>query len=156
MVEQNSENFLEETEYQERYRLYEKAYDNDSNLISLNSSDFNKAIRYFSATLLVLLFTGINFQDSNPTFFKAVFILGFLTFVSNLLAYPFSQCSLKKHRVYAEYYFLQRDHSYRHKQHWTSTASFFLECLSVILFTVVVSLLIFGFFANTIIIKGVQ
>ena len=156
MAEHNSENSIDEIEEQERYRLYEKAYDNDSNLIAVNSSDFNKAIRYFSATLLVLLFTGINFAESNPAFFKTVFVLCFLTFMSNLLAYPFSQCSLKKHRVYAEYYFLDRNHKYRHKQHWTNTVSFSLECLSVVLFTIVVGLLIYGFFTNTISIKGIQ
>ena len=156
MTEHESEDSLEEIDEETRYRLYEKSYDNDSNLISLNSSDFNKAIRYFSATLLVLLFTGINFQESSPTFLKAVFVFCFLTFISNLLAYPFSQYALKKHRVYAEYYFLQRNHCYRHKQHWTNTVSFILESLSVILFVIVVSLLIFGFFANTIIIKGFQ
>lgn len=156
MVEHEPEDPSEEIDEETRYQLYEKAYDNDSNLISVNSSDFNKAIRYFAATLLVLLFTGINFQESHATSFKAVFLLCFLTFISNLLAYPFSQYALKKHRVYAEYYFLERDHRYRHKQHWTNTMSFFLECLSVVLFTIVVLLLIFGFFAKTIIIKGIQ
>ena len=68
MTEHESEDSLEEIDEETRYRLYEKSYDNDSNLISLNSSDFNKAIRYFSATLLVLLFTGIDFQASSPTF----------------------------------------------------------------------------------------
>lgn len=156
MKEHEPEDSFVEIDEETRYRLYEKSYDNDLNLMSLNSSDFNKAIRYFAATLLVLLFTGIDFQESSSTFFKAVFVCCFLTFISNLLAYPCSQYALKKHRVYAEYYFLQRDHSYRHKQHWTNTVSFILECASVILFTIVVLILIFGFFAKTIIIKGIQ
>lgn len=52
MVEHEPEDSPEEIDEETRYRLYEKAYDNDSNLISINSSDFNKAIRYFAATLI--------------------------------------------------------------------------------------------------------
>ena len=155
MAEHDSENHIEETDEEKRYRLYDKSVDQDSNLISLNNSDFNKAIRYIAATLLVVLFSGVSFQDSNPTFFNWIFILSVSTIISNLLAYPFSLHSLKQHIMYAERYFLARDHTYRFKQHWTNGISIFFEYLSVFLLGVVAFLLVFGFLTNRIIIKGV-
>lgn len=157
MTEHETEKTTEEIDRQTRYRLYEKAYEKDSDLITQNSSDFNNAIRYFTGTLLVILFTAVNTDASNSSFFKAVIILCVITIVSNLLAHPFTQYSAKKHRdVYGDLYFLQDDHSYRFKQHWTHTGSFILECISTVSFILVAYLLTHGFISKDIIIKGVS
>lgn len=155
VAEDNRETSIEDIDPKTRYDLYQRAFDNDTNRMLLNASDFDKAIRYIAATLLVALFTGISFQESNPTFFKAIFILSISTIVINALAYPSAQYSLKKHMVYADFYFLRCDRSYRDKQHWTRTLSFILECLSVSLLIIVAFLFVFGFFTEKIVIKGV-
>ena len=74
MAEHNSEDSIAKIDYGTRYRLYEKSYDNDSNLIALNSTEFNKAIRYFGGMLLGALLAGFSYQNSNPAFFNAVWI----------------------------------------------------------------------------------
>ncbi|RKU31597.1 hypothetical protein C6499_04185 [Candidatus Poribacteria bacterium] len=156
MAENNRESSIEDIDYNTRYGLYQRVLDNDTNRMLLNASDFNKAIRYIAATLLVALFTGISFQESNPAFFKAIFICSVSTIISNVSGYPFAQFSLKKHIVYAEHFFLECNRKYRHKQHPTRIFAFLLECLSVFLLIIVAFLFIFGFISNKIVIKGVQ
>ena len=155
MAERTPEDSIAKIDYDTRYRLYEKSYDNDSNLIALNSTEFNKAIRYFGGMLLGALLAGFNYQNSDPTFFNTVWILSGLAVIMNISAYPFSQLSLKIHRDnYAERYYLQCDHQYRHEKHWTYYVSFGLECLSMVCF--IGAMLTFGrgFLTGNIIIKG--
>ena len=155
MAEHNSEDSIAKIDYGTRYRLYEKSYDNDSNLIALNSTEFNKAIRYFGGMLLGALLAGFSYQNSNPAFFNAVWIFSGLAVIMNIAAYPFSQQSVKIHRDnYAERYYLQCDHRYRHEKHWTYYVSFGLECASMLFF--IGAMLIFGrgFLTDNIIIKG--
>lgn len=157
MTENETENTTEDNDYQERYSLYKEIYKEDSNLIAVNSSDFNNAIRYFTATLLIILFTGIDSDASNTSLFKTVFILCVVTIVSNLLAYPFTQYSVRIHRdVYADLYCLQDDRSYRFKKHWTYYFSFTFEVTSTVLFICVAIILTYGFLTANIIIKGVS
>ena len=155
MAEHTPEDSIAKIDYDTRYRLYERSYDNDSNLIALNSTEFNKAIRYFGGMLLGALLAGFNYQNSNPTYFNAVWILSGLAVIMNISAYPFSQLSLKIHRDnYAERYYLQCDHHYRHKQHWTYYVSFGLECISMACFIGAMFIFGRGFLTDNIIIKG--
>lgn len=155
MAERTPEDSIKKIDYDTRYRLYERSYDSDSNLIALNSTEFNKAVRYFGGMLLGALLAGFNYHNSNPTYFNAVWILSGLAVVLNVAAYPFSQRSLKIHRDhYAERYYLQCDHHYRHKQHWTYYVAFGLECASVVCFIVAMFIFGRGFLTDNIIIKG--
>ena len=155
MAEHDSENYIKKIDYQTRYRLYEKSYDNDSNLIALNSTEVNKAIRYFGGMLLGALLAAFSYQNSNPIWFNAIWILSGSAIIANVVAYPFSQLSLKIHRDdYAERYYLQCNHAYRHEKHRTYYVSLVLEYLSMGFFIGAMLLFALGFLTHNIIIKG--
>ena len=154
MTNDDLKNNDEENDYQMRRRLYEETYANNSNLITLNNSEFNTAIRYFIPTLLIVLFTGISFKNSNSIFFKAILIMCFSTIITNMLTYPFASYSLKKNNEYSELYYLKSNRKFRYKEHWTGKISFLLEVLSTILLIVSLTTFIIGFFNKNLIIKG--